>query len=93
MKTYSCIIESRLANVSRRFRPANYELQNINRVYASAKEARKEYDLSRCNYRLEDEDGNVVALHENARVDRFGRRLYSLSFYGEEAQNRYNECW
>lgn len=64
-------IESELNNIAPRFKKAIYRYKEVNRIFNSAKEARKYYNLSRCNYYYYsiDDSGNetVIRKFENAR--------------------------
>lgn len=69
------IILSELQNVAPRFRRAIWRKREVNRIFASAKEAGKYYNLRNCNYDFEDEDGNIVKSVRNARLDGYGNRI------------------
>lgn len=81
MKTL--VITERVENVAPRFHKAIWRQTKVNRIFNSAKEARKMYDLSKCNYHYEDESGKNLGGYCNADVDSFGNRKPSYSYYGE----------
>lgn len=58
MKTL--VITERVENVAPRFHKAIWRQTKVNRIFNSAKEARKMYDLSKCNYHYEDESGKKL---------------------------------
>lgn len=69
------IILSELQNVAPRFRRSIWRQKEVNRIFSSAKEAGKYYNLRNCNYEFEDEDGNIVKSVRNAKLDAYGKRI------------------
>lgn len=69
------IILRELQNVAPRFKRAIWRKREVNRIFDSAKEAEKYYNLRNCNYDFEDEDGNIVKSVRNAKLDAYGNRI------------------
>lgn len=69
------IILSELQNVAPRFKRAIWRKKEVNRIFSSAKEAGKYYNLKNCNYEFEDSDGRVIRRVLNARLDSYGNRI------------------
>lgn len=69
------IILSELQNVAPRFSRAIWRKRNVNRVFNSAKEAKKYYNLRNCNYDFEDEDGEIIRSVRNGVLDAYGNRI------------------
>lgn len=69
------IILSELQNVAPRFRRAIWRKKEVNRIFPSAKEAGKYYNLRNCNYDFENEAGEIVRSVRNARLDGYGNRI------------------
>lgn len=69
------IILSELQNVAPRFKRAIWRKRNVNRVFNSAKEAAKYYNLRNCNYDFEDEDGEIIRSVRNGLLDAYGKRI------------------
>lgn len=69
------IILSELQNVAPRFSRAIWRKKEVNRIFASAKEAAKYYNLRNCNYDFENEAGEIVKSVRNAKLDGYGNRI------------------
>lgn len=69
------IILSELQNVAPRFRMAIWRKKEVNRIFSSAKEAEKYYNLRNCNYDFENEAGEIVKSVRNAKLDAYGKRI------------------
>ena len=69
------IILSELQNVAPRFKRAIWRKRNVNRVFNSAKEAAKYYNLRNCNYDFVDESGETVKSVRNGLLDAYGKRI------------------
>lgn len=69
------IILERLENVAPRFQRAIWRKREVNRTFASAREAGKYYNLKNCNYNFEDKAGNIVKSVRNAMLDGYGNRI------------------
>lgn len=52
-----------LINVAPRFTKAIYRRRFINRVFESIKDAKKEYNLTKCRYHILDADYNLIRVH------------------------------
>lgn len=76
MKQTNIIIEDRLVNVAPRFQRAIWKLERYDgSIFRSKTDARANgYNLANCNYRIEDENGNVIETVINAKLDGYGRR-------------------
>lgn len=69
------IILSELKNVAPRFKCAIWRKKEVNRIFSSAKEAGKYYNLRNCNYVFENEDGEVIRSVRNGLLDAYGKRI------------------
>ena len=78
---------SRACNVAGSFERAIYMEQRLGYVFKSGKEARKAFNLGRCNYDVisYDTNGNEVSRisYRNGRVDSFGRLMKKEVYYGK----------
>ena len=75
MKNYTVVLESELVNVAPRFQKAIYQLESVDYHFDSVKAMRRAgYNPANCNYRFEDEDGEVIREVYNAKLDGYGRR-------------------
>lgn len=78
---------SRACNVAGSFEKAIYRGQRLGYVFKSGKEARKAFNLDRCNYDVisYDENDNEIGrmCYRNGRVDSFGRLMKKEVYYGE----------
>ena len=69
------LVISVLCNVAPRFRSAIWRRKDVNRIFSSAKEAGKYYNLRNCNYVFENEDGEVIRSVRNGVLDAYGNRI------------------
>lgn len=69
------IILSELQNLAPRFKRAIWRKREVNRIFSSAKEAGKYYNLRNCNYEFENEDGEIIRSVRNAKLDAYGKRI------------------
>ena len=69
------IILSELKNVAPRFQHAIWRRKEVNRIFASAKEAAKYYNLKNCNYDFVGESGETVKSVRNGLLDAYGKRI------------------
>ena len=69
------IVISVLCNIAPRFRRAIWRRKEVNRIFASAKEAAKYYNLKNCNYDFVDESGETVKSVRNGLLDAYGKRI------------------
>lgn len=69
------IILSELKNVAPIFHRAIWRRKEVNRIFASAKEAAKYYNLKNCNYDFVDESGETVKSVRNGCLDAYGKRI------------------
>ena len=69
------IILSELQNVAPRFKSAIWRKREVNRIFNSAKEAAKYYNLRNCNYDFENEAGEIIRSVRNGVLDAYGNRI------------------
>lgn len=69
------IIISVLCNIAPRFRRAIWRKKEVNRIFSSAKEAGKYYNLRNCNYNFENEAGEIIRSVRNGVLDAYGNRV------------------
>jgi len=68
-------IDYMLVNVNAIGRRAIYRIQDVSKIYNTAKEAGKDYNLRMCKYSYVDDDDNIIKTYNNAKLDGFGRRI------------------
>ena len=66
---------SELQNVAPRFKRAIWRKKEVNRIFSTAKEAAKYYNLKNCNYDFENENGETVRSVRNGLLDAYGNRI------------------
>ena len=69
------IVLSELQNVAPHFRRAIWRKKEVNRIFASAKEAGKYYNLRNSNYDFENEAGEIIRSVRNGVLDAYGNRV------------------
>lgn len=68
------IVKTELKNVARRFKKASWREYVVNRIYNSAKEAKRYHNLRNCNYEYISDEDEVIKAYNNAKLDCYGRR-------------------
>ena len=65
MKKQRLLVRAIKVNVNRRFQKAIYKEQEVNKIFASYREASKMYNLKNCNYDYIDDNSNVIKSVKN----------------------------
>lgn len=67
-------VKTKILNISPKFKKAIFKKVEVNRVYNSVKEARKFHNLINCNYSIINDHDVEIRVHNNAKIDGYGRR-------------------
>ena len=68
------ILESVLRNVAPKFHKAIWRSYQVNNCYDSVSQMGKSYNVRNCNYRIEDNENNIIRIVENGKLDSYGTR-------------------
>lgn len=69
MKNQRLLVRTIKVNVNSNFKKAIYMEKEVNKIFASYREASKMYNLKNCNYDYIDDDCNVIRSIKNYRYN------------------------
>ena len=67
-------LNTELKNIALRFHKPIWREYEVNIYYKSVSEMAKIHNIKNCNYQFEDENGNVLRVVRNGKIDAYGTR-------------------